>query len=95
MALKDKIRQILEDSFNIERLTVIDDSDKHAGHAEAQKSGGGHFSVLIVSDDFLYKKPLERHRMVNRALEKEIGKEIHALALQTYTLQEFLEKKLG
>ena len=82
MTTKAKIEQILHKHFKIARLEIVDDSLKHAGHAEAKRLGGGHFEVRIVSDDFKGKKPLERHRMIYKVLEGELKGEIHALAIK-------------
>lgn len=42
---------------------------------------GASFVVEIVSEQFEGKRLLERHRMVNAALEEEM-KEIHALSIK-------------
>ncbi|CAN6863051.1 unnamed protein product [Brassica oleracea] len=42
---------------------------------------GASFAVEIVSEEFEGKRLLERHRMVNAALEEEM-KEIHALSIK-------------
>ncbi|KAL1342134.1 hypothetical protein AAHE18_09G137000 [Arachis hypogaea] len=42
---------------------------------------GASFVVEIVSEEFEGKRLLERHRMVNAALEEEM-KEIHALSVK-------------
>ncbi|KAF2576434.1 hypothetical protein F2Q70_00000597 [Brassica cretica] len=42
---------------------------------------GSSFAVEIVSEEFEGKRLLERHRMVNAALEEEM-KEIHALSIK-------------
>ena len=81
MTTKDKIEKILRKEFSPKYLEVIDDSDKHAGHAGAKQTGGGHFSVIIVSKDFEGKKPLERHRLIYTALQS-LKSQIHALAIQ-------------
>jgi BolA protein len=74
------IRARLERAFAPERLDVIDDSDKHAGHAGA-KDGRGHFRVRIVSRQFAGTKTLERHRMVYAALGSLMQTDIHALSV--------------
>ena len=42
---------------------------------------GANFAVEIVSEQFVGKRLLERHRLVNTALEVEM-KEIHALSIK-------------
>lgn len=81
MSTSDHIKQLLEQSFRISSLEVIDESHKHAGHAEAKKSGGRHFRVIMVSPDFEGKSLIQRHRMVYDAL-KPLAPHIHALALK-------------
>ena len=89
MSAKDKIEKILRRAFSVHHIEIQDDSSQHAGHAEAKKSGGGHFSVLIVSPDFEGKKTMQRHRMIHNILQKEMKEGIHALALKTLTPQEY------
>jgi BolA protein len=67
---------------------IEDQSALHAGHAGA-KSGRGHFAVLIVSNAFTGKNPVERHRMVYRALDKEMQTDIHALSIKPLTPEEY------
>lgn len=45
---------------------------------------GAKFDCIIVSPVFEGKAPLERHRMVNAALEEEM-KSIHAFTMRTLT----------
>lgn len=66
-----------------QRLEIEDQSHLHAGHAGARE-GGGHFAVLIVSQQFSGKSLLERHRMVYRALQNAMQTEIHALSIKAY-----------
>ncbi len=47
-----------------------------------------HFDVLIRSNHFLGKSPLDRHRMVERALaEARADGRIHAMAIRTELLE--------
>ena len=70
-------------------MEVIDESRLHAGHQEAKASGGGHYSVVVVSETFKGKTTLARHRIVYQALSEELKTSIHALAIQAYTAKEF------
>ncbi|MCA9405867.1 MAG: BolA family transcriptional regulator [Candidatus Omnitrophica bacterium] len=89
---KDKIEEILHQSMNVDRLVVIDDSAKHAGHAESTKSGGGHFSIHIVSDAFVGKTRVQRHKMIYMILNDYMGQGIHALAIKAQTVAELEQK---
>jgi len=61
-------------------LAVGDDSHLHAGHAGAA-SGGGHYSVRIVSERFEGLRLVMRHRLVYDAVHDMMKAEIHALAI--------------
>lgn len=78
------IRTKLNDAFTPQRLDIVDESHKHAGHAGA-RSGGGHFNVMIVADAFAGQTPLQRHRMIYSALGEELKQAIHALSIKAYT----------
>ena len=89
MSIVDKISVILYKKLPIEKLEIHDDSLGHANHAEAKKSQGGHFSMLIVSQSFKDKKPLDRHRMIYSFLKHEFKNQIHALSIEALTLEEY------
>ena len=59
-------------------------------YSEVKVSGDGrHFQAVIVSDDFLNKNRIARHKMVYEALGKSMESEIHALSIKTYTVSEW------
>jgi BolA protein len=65
------------------RLELADDSALHAGHAGA-KDGGGHYRLVIVSQQFSGKSTVTRHRMIYAALGPMMQRQIHALAIRAY-----------
>lgn len=80
--LAQEISRILTESFAPTRLEVINDSDKHRGHAGHDGSGESHFTVEIESAAFAGVSRVERQRMINRALGDIPGDRVHALALK-------------
>ena len=88
MNVPEKIEHLIEEAFQPEYFLLQDDSAKHAGHAGARESGGGHYGVFIVSVKFENQPLVKRHRMVYDAL-KEIKGDIHALAIKALTPAEF------
>lgn len=82
------IRQRLQDALEPQTLTIKDDSAKHAGHAGAIESGGGHYVVHIVSNKFQDKSALMRHKMVYMALGDAMGSIIHAVSIKAQTPSE-------
>jgi BolA protein len=77
-----EIRRLLDQAFAPTRLEVINDSEKHHGHAGHDGSGESHFTVDIESAAFTGTSRLERQRMVNRALGDIPGQRVHALAIR-------------
>jgi BolA protein len=72
----------LEPSF----LDIQDDSALHAGHAG--NSGGGHYTVTIVSEQFVGLPLIKRHRLVFDAAKILMVKDIHALSIKAKTSAE-------
>lgn len=78
----ETIRDKLTEAFQPERLTVSDESDRHAGHSGAREGGESHFDVLIVSATFEGLGRVERQRRVNAALRAELAGPVHALSIK-------------
>jgi BolA protein len=81
MSTKDVIINKLRETFLPESLDVADESHLHEGHAGHRPGGETHFRVYIVSPAFEGKSRIERHRMINAALAKELAGSVHALAI--------------
>lgn len=81
MRMQQIIERKLNDAFSPQRLEVIDDSQRHAGHAGHRPEGETHFNVHIVSDAFKGKTRIERHRMINTVLADELASTVHALSI--------------
>jgi BolA protein len=84
MSTEARIREKLMVALEPSRLDVVNESTLHAGHRSSPNTGESHFRVLIVSPKFAGASRVERHRMVNAALDEELKGGIHALALSTY-----------
>jgi len=81
MSTSDVIIKKLREAFAPESLEVVDESHLHEGHAGHRPGGETHFRVYIVSPAFEGKSRVERHRMINAALEAELAGAVHALAI--------------
>ena len=76
----DRMRGRFQAALSPVELVLDDDSALHAGHAGAA-SGGGHYTVRIVSLQFEGLKLVTRHRLVYDSVHDMMHKEIHALAI--------------
>ncbi len=81
--IADTIRQKLELALEPESIEIIDHSAAHAGHAG--NTGGGHYNVTIVSQQFEGKSLVQRHQLVYRALGDMMKEDIHALGINALT----------
>ena len=86
MNTADRIRERLA-ALEPESYTLNDDSAAHRGHAGAA-SGGGHFSLTIVSPKFRNLSTLARHRLVYEAMGELMQRDIHALSISALTPEE-------
>jgi BolA protein len=77
-----EIDQRLREALAPTRLEVINDSDRHRGHAGHDGSGESHFTVEIEAPTFAGMSRLERQRAVNAALGDLLRERVHALAIR-------------
>lgn len=80
MAVKDEIEARLTAAFAPERLEVVNESHKHAGHSGDDGSGESHFRILIRAGAFPPMSRVARHRAVHQALG-DLNQRVHAIAL--------------
>ena len=57
--------------------------------AHVQTDGQGHYEATVISAAFAGKRSLQRHQLVYGTLGSRVGREIHALALETLTPEEW------
>lgn len=81
-AVADAMRHKLETAFAPVRLDIIDDSDKHHGHAGHREGGESHFTLIIESEAFAGMNRVERQRRINHALAEELAGPVHALSIK-------------
>ena len=91
MTVQAILEQKLANDFNPLHLEVINESSNH----NVPEGSESHFKVVVVSPEFKGKNLLARHRMINAALADELKNSIHALAIHTYTEEEWQETSGG
>jgi len=74
------------DPAEIKRLI---EASLSGARAEVKTDGQGHYEALVVSAEFEGRRSLQRHQMVYGALGERVGREIHALAVKTFTPEEW------
>jgi BolA protein len=84
-AMGDVAREIerrLMAALSPSQLQVIDDSDKHRGHAGHDGRGESHFTVVIESPTFTGQSRVARQRAIYAALDELMRERVHALAIR-------------
>ena len=78
----ESIEKKLNAAFAPERIEVVDDSSRHAGHSGAREGGESHFTVTLVSPVFAGMSRVDRQRRVYGALADEFAAGVHALSVK-------------
>ncbi len=87
MQKQTAIEQIILAVFTPTFCELINESNQHNVPAGSES----HFKLVLVTDVFHGLRPVMRHQRVYAALGEMMG-QIHALALHTYTPEEWQEK---
>ncbi len=87
MSMQKSIETRLNESLPLTRLLVENESHKHGGSGTET-----HYKVTAVSQAFAGVGPVKRHQQVYALLSEALANGVHALALHTYTPEEW-EKK--
>lgn len=88
MAIAETIERKLTAALAPQRLKIVDDSEKHKGHAGYREGGETHFRVEVVSAAFDGQNRVARQRRVYEILAEEMAARVHALQLKTLTPDE-------
>ena len=73
-----QVRNMLESAFPTDQIQLT-----------SPQGDDNHFQVLIVSERFAGKSMVEQHQLVYQALGGSMREAIHALALRTYTPEQW------
>lgn len=85
MTMREHIEAELTAAFSPTHLEVVDESHRHNVPAGAES----HFKVVLVSEKFSGERLISRHRQIYSVLSEPLASSVHALALHTYTAQEW------
>jgi BolA protein len=89
MTFEEKLTNLLQTEFHPTYLKVENNSSHHAGHASSPQTGESHFTVTMVAEKFSGLSRVNRHRLVNRLVEKDFAAGLHALSLTLLAPEEF------
>ncbi len=88
------ITTTLQEKIGATIVEIADRSDLHKHHQGRMNApvGSGHYDAIVVATSFSGKTMMQQHRMVYEALADQMQTTIHALALKTYTPEQWTQK---
>ena len=89
MKVQTQIETKLKGALSPVVLHVENESHMHSVPPNSET----HFKVTVVSEQFEGKRLIGRHRLVNSIVKEELEGPVHALALHTYTADEWQTKQ--
>ena len=84
MKIQTQIEQEIVNNFEPQYIELLNESHMH----NVPEGSESHFKLVLVTEKFEGKRAVARHQMVYATLG-QIMKQIHALALHTYTPAEY------
>lgn len=89
MLVQQQIEETLSQQFQPEQLEVVNESHMHSVPPNSET----HFKVVIVTSEFEGKRQVGRHQAIYGALAEQLAGPVHALALHTYTPEEWGQRQ--
>lgn len=89
MTVQSTIENLLADSLQPDHLEVVNESHMHNVPANSET----HFKVIAVAREFNGKRSVARHQAIYRLLADQLAGPVHALALHTYTPEEWADRQ--
>ncbi len=75
--------------MNPQQVSALIQSGLAGATATVVSADNVHFEAVVVAAAFAGKRAVQRHQLVYATLGAAMGNEIHALALQVFTPEEF------
>jgi acid stress-induced BolA-like protein IbaG/YrbA len=78
--------------MNPQQVAQIIESGLAGSKALVKSEDNVHFEAVVIAAAFAGKRSVQRHQLVYGTLGAAVGNEIHALALQVYTPEEYTQQ---
>jgi acid stress-induced BolA-like protein IbaG/YrbA len=78
--------------MNPEQVAQIIETGLAGSKALVKSEDNVHFEAVVIAAAFAGKRSVQRHQLVYGTLGAAVGNEIHALALQVYTPEEYTQQ---
>ena len=81
--------------MNPQQVAQMIEAGLAGAQALVKSADNVHFEAVVIASAFAGKRPVQRHQLVYSTLGAAVGNEIHALALQAYTPDEYAGQGRG
>jgi acid stress-induced BolA-like protein IbaG/YrbA len=81
--------------MNANQVATLIQAGLAGAQATVRSDDNVHFEAVVVSAAFAGKRAVQRHQLVYATLGAAVGNEIHALALQVFTPEEYAGQSRG
>jgi acid stress-induced BolA-like protein IbaG/YrbA len=81
--------------MNPQEVAQIIETGLAGSQAIVKSDDNVHFEAVVIAPAFAGKRSVQRHQLVYGTLGESMGNEIHALALQVFTPEEFAGQGRG
>ena len=88
MRIERELTDLLTGRFELSFYAIENESFRH----NVPSGSESHFKVTLVSSEFVGQRKVARHQAVYAAVADLLAGPIHALALHTYTPQEWAQR---
>ena len=75
--------------MNPQQVAELIEANLSGAKATVKSDDNVHFEAVVVASAFAGKRAVQRHQLVYATLGSAVGNEIHALALQVFTPEEY------
>ncbi|MEP5766625.1 MAG: BolA/IbaG family iron-sulfur metabolism protein [Halieaceae bacterium] len=89
MNIQPSIEQKLVNALTPSHLEVLNESNQH----NVPPNSETHFKLVIVAAGFTGQRQVARHQSVYKLLAEELAGPVHALALHTYSPEEWAQRQ--
>ena len=81
--------------MNPQQVAALIQAGLAGAQATVKSDDNVHFEALVVAPAFAGKRAVQRHQLVYATLGAAVGNEIHALALEVFTPEEYASQRRG
>jgi BolA protein len=89
MRVERELTDLLREHFELSFFAIENESFRH----NVPSGSESHFKVTLVSSEFAGRRKVARHQAVYAVVADLLAGPIHALALHTYTPQEWAQRE--